>query len=457
MGLRIARLPEEQEQGETQRIGDRKGRGDRRHHRHQPGQAEQAHFQRFAQHQFLRDETAQRRQARHRGGGQRRQRRRDRHHLGKPAQPADVARARFVIDDARRHEQGGLERRVVENVQHRDGCRRFEREAQQHDQQAELADGRIGENALQIVLEERHPRAERHGNEAHAGHDNRVEIGARQHRPETRDQEHARLHHGGRMEIGADGRGCGHRVRQPEMERELGRLGETAEQDQDQDRGIERRALHCISARQNRRQIERSDGQAQHDHARDQQQAAPARNRQRHARTLPRFRLVAPEPDEEERGQARQLPEDQEQQDVAGNHDPQHRALEQHQAGEEPPRRLTRGEVEMTEDHHQQSDAQDHSGEHQSERIDHQRQIEAESGHPGDRCHRGSAAQDRRRERDDDRKADRARQRGDARMPDPPAPAHNGNRQRSHERERDEQEQCQWNNHRQERSPIAGI
>ncbi len=39
-------------------------------------------------------------------------------HGAQAGQAADVARAGFVVDDARRHEQRGLEGRVVHDVKH---------------------------------------------------------------------------------------------------------------------------------------------------------------------------------------------------------------------------------------------------------------------------------------------------------------------------------------------------
>ena len=39
-------------------------------------------------------------------------------------------------------------------------------EAEQHGHQAEMADGRVGEDRLQVVLEQRDPGADQHGDEA---------------------------------------------------------------------------------------------------------------------------------------------------------------------------------------------------------------------------------------------------------------------------------------------------
>ena len=111
---------------------------------------------------------------------------------------------------------------------------------EQERDQAEMADGRIGQQALQVLLEDgREIGAEQQRAEAGRHHDAEPGFRAGQHRPEPGEQEHAGLHHRGRVEIGRDRRRRGHGVRQPEVERELGALGQGAEQDQDQGRQVE--------------------------------------------------------------------------------------------------------------------------------------------------------------------------------------------------------------------------
>ena len=236
----IARATEKQLPCIAQRIAGRQGRSDGGNHRHQPGEAEKRDFQRFVQHHFFRNEAAERWNARHgtrsNGGDEGG----DRHGLGKPAQPADIAGAGFMVHDAGGHEQCGLERGMVQNVQHRGNRRHLDGEAEQHHQQPQLADRGIGQNAFQIVPEQRGPCTEQHGEQPDAGDDTGIEFGPRKHRPQAREQKHAGFHHGGGVQIGAHRRGRGHGVRQPEMERELRGFGKAADQDQDQDHRIKR-------------------------------------------------------------------------------------------------------------------------------------------------------------------------------------------------------------------------
>ena len=429
-GFFLARGAKEQVPGQPQRIADRQRRTDGCQHRHQPGQSEQRDLGGFIEHQLLGNEPAQRRQPRHRSRCQRRHQRGDRHHLGQPAQPPDVARAALVLDDPRAHEQRRLERGMVEDMQHRRQRRQFQRETEQHHQQAQLADGGIGKDAFQIMPEQRHARAEHHRDQPDAADDHGVQFRPRQHRPQPRQQEHPGLHHRRRMQIGADRSGRGHRVRQPEMERELRRLGKAANQNQAKDHRIKRRGAHRIAALQYGGKVKRSGDQPQRHHAPDQRQPPAAGHRQRHARTLPAFRLVLPEPDQQEGRKAGQLPEHQQQQHIARNHNAQHRALKQHQTGKEPPGRFALVKVEMAKDHHQQPDAEDQARKHQSQRIDHQRQVQPQRRHPVPRRSRHRAADHRPGEHAQQYQAQRARPSGDSRMHHTRGCVENRNRQR---------------------------
>src|SRR3546814_5299637 len=65
--------------------------------------------------------------------------------------------------------------------------------------------------------------------------------------------------------------------------------------------------------------------------------------------------------------EAGELPEDQQQQHVVGQHDAHHGALEQQQVGVELPHRVVLGEVEARVGDDQQADRQDQPGEEQAE------------------------------------------------------------------------------------------
>ena len=218
-----------------------------------------------------------------------------------------------MIHDSGVHEQGGLEQGMVEQMEDADHSGNRRAKAEQHGQQAKMADGGVSEDRLEIMAEQGNGRAQDHRDQPRCRHQIEPQVRARQHRPEAREQEHARLHHGRAVQIGADRRGRGHGVGQPEVKRELRRLGEAAEQDEDQRHGIERGRPDKVAARQYVGQFERADDRAEQHQPADERQPAAARYRQRHARALPPLRLVATEADQQEGGQAGQLPEDEQQ------------------------------------------------------------------------------------------------------------------------------------------------
>ncbi|MNT50274.1 hypothetical protein D3C72_1871880 [compost metagenome] len=92
---------------------------------------------------------------------------------------------------------------------------------------------------------------------------------------------------------------------------------------------------------------------------------------------------MAPEADEEERRQAGQLPEHQHQQQVLGQHHPEHGAHEQQQEGEEAPHGLFFRQVVAGVEDDQQADAEDQQGEEETQAIEAQAETQAEPRQPG--------------------------------------------------------------------------
>ncbi len=115
---------------------------------------------------LLGDEAEERRQRRHargRADGDDEQRLAA---LPEPGQPADVAGAGCVVDDADDHEQRGLEHGVRAQQrqpgQHQVAAAR----ADHHGDQTELADGAERQDQLQVVFADRAPAGEQHGQHA---------------------------------------------------------------------------------------------------------------------------------------------------------------------------------------------------------------------------------------------------------------------------------------------------
>ena len=126
-------------------------------------------------------------------------------------------------------EQQRFEERVRHQVQDA-GRKCAGAEAQEH--VAQLRNGRVGEDLLNVVLREADGGGEERGGEADDRDDiqreRRVQINLRA----ARDHVDAGGDHGGGVDQRGDRRGAGHRVGQPDVERNLRRFSGRADQQQ---------------------------------------------------------------------------------------------------------------------------------------------------------------------------------------------------------------------------------
>ncbi|ETH87703.1 hypothetical protein L560_2255 [Bordetella pertussis STO1-CHOC-0018] len=264
-----------------------------------------------------------------------------------------------MVDDARGHEERGLEGGVVDHVEDRRHQAERAVQAQHERDQPQVADGRIGQHPFHVLLENRRVGAQHQRAQAGAADDPEPFVGTRQHGPEARQQENARLDHGGRMQIGRHRRGRGHGVGQPELERELGALGQRAQRDQDQHRRIPGVGAHDIARGQHLVHVVAADDVAEHQHAGQQAQAAGAGDRQGHARAAPGVEPVVPIGDQHERGQAGHFPEHDQLDQVAGHHHAQHGGHERLEEREKARHRVFRRHVVARIQHDQRAHARD--------------------------------------------------------------------------------------------------
>ena len=114
-------------------------------------------------------------------------------------------------------------------------------------------------------------------------------------------------------------------MRQPEMERELGALREGAQEDQDQRRNIEGMRPDRVAGRQHPVQIVAADDVSDQQHAGKETEPAGRGDDQGHPRAVARVRVLMPVADQKEREEARQFPKEDELDQVAGQHDAEHR------------------------------------------------------------------------------------------------------------------------------------
>jgi len=380
-GQIVRRRPEEDLVDEARGVGDAEHAGHRGGDRHAVV-ARRADLQRLGEEHLLGQETVEQGHAGHRGGGHHRQRGGDRHGAVQAAQAAHVARAGLVVDDAGRHEQRRLEGGVVHGVEDRGDRRERAADAQQQRDQAEVAEGGVGEQALEVVLEDRHEGAEQQRDQAGAADQPRPLGRAGQHRPQAGEQEHAGLDHGGRVQVRRHRRGCGHRARQPEVERELRALGERAQRDQHQHGAVPGMRADQLARGEHAVELVAAGDLAHHQDPGEQAQPPGDGDDEGHARAAARIGTMVPVADEQERHQAGQLPEHGQLHQVAREHDAQHRAHEGEEEREEARYRIRRRHVVARVQHHQQADDQYQHRELPREAVQAQAEAQAQPGQP---------------------------------------------------------------------------
>ena len=160
-----------------------------------------------------------------------------------------------MINDAGGHEQRRLESGVVDEMKHPGHSRERRADAEQQRDQPQMADGGIGQQSLEVVLEQGDQSAQQQGGQPDPANQPGPFRRTGQGREQPRQQEHARFHHRRRMQIGRYRRRRGHGVGQPEVERELGRFGEGAEQHQRQRGQIERMGADAVAGGEDDRQF----------------------------------------------------------------------------------------------------------------------------------------------------------------------------------------------------------
>ena len=140
---------------------------------------------------------------------------------------------------------------------------------------------------------------------------------------------------------------------------------------------------------------------AEDDDAAEEREPARAGHGQRHARAPLRVHAVMPVADEQERDEARQLPEDDELDEVAGEDDAEHRAHEREEERVEARHRIFGRHVVARVQTDERADDGDEHREHPGEAVDPQDQVEPERGNPRDRLADHAAVAHPRKQTDD--------------------------------------------------------
>ena len=157
----------------------------------------------------------------------------ERHEFGEPAHATHILLMVHAMDNrASAKEQKRLEEGVREEVEHG----RFIGADTRHEEHvAKLGTGRIGDHALDIVLRHTNRGRIERGHRTHDGdHACGVECVLIDRRQEA-DEIDACGHHGGGVDQGRYRGRTFHRIRQPDMQEELGRLAHSANEEQHAD------------------------------------------------------------------------------------------------------------------------------------------------------------------------------------------------------------------------------
>jgi len=169
---------------------------------------------------------------------------------------------------------------------------------------------------------------EQRGAEAEHHQADLPERHAAEQRCEPEQQVDAGLDHRGRVQIGRHRRGSDHRAREPEVERELRRLGERGEQQQHDGGRGRARGQYGLARGQDLRKRPRADRDRQQGDAGEQGEPTDGGGQKRAGGAL---LALAQTTDQEETRDAGQFPEHEQQQHVVCEHETQHGAGEQGQ------------------------------------------------------------------------------------------------------------------------------
>ena len=319
---------------------------------------------------LLADEADERRQARHRGGGEYEEGRERGPTAAETRQVADVAGAGLVVDDADRHEQRRLEQRMRD--EHREAGEHGVAGADAHEnhEEAELGDGAEREDQLEVVLSQAAPARHEQGDGAEADEDDLPRRRPREPRRQARDEEDARLDHRRRMQVGGDRRGRGHGAGKPEVEGCDGRFRDRAEDDEKE------RDAHGRPGGLGGDDVTekiRADGFAEDHDAHEHRQTAECGDEQGLRRGAAGGRALGVVADEQERQDRGQFPEDVHDQHVVGHDEAEHDERECRElAGEQVQARFVVGKIEGAVEQHERADAE------RDERHEHRQGIHAQ-------------------------------------------------------------------------------
>jgi hypothetical protein len=317
----------------------------------------------------------------------------DGHVLAQAAHAADVLLAGAAVDDgACAEEEQGFEEGVGDEVEHADGD---SADSEAHHHVAELRDGGVSEDALDVPLRHGDGGTEEGGNcadpgddlQGHGGGERGGWVGGHQ-RINARDEEDTGGDHGGGVDERADGGGAFHRVGQPDVQWDLAGFARRSAEDEDADGGGDGEAEDgglCDKVGEGGGfegagagvvEEQRAGLGVEPDHADQESEVADAGGDEGFLRGGGGFGLGVPEADEEVRGEADDLPAHEEEEQAVGDDDAEHGSGEERQETEEAGEVLVVLHVADAVDEDKQADEGDHDQHDRGERVEHPAELE---------------------------------------------------------------------------------
>jgi len=199
------------------------------------------------------------------------------------------------------------------------------------------------------------------------------------------------------------------------MEWELRALGEYCQQNQPQYCWIQRVCEYLRAGIEHDIQLVAANDTADQQHATKQSQTTGPGDHQRHLGALTRVVAAVPEPDQQERTQAGQLPEHHQQDQIARDHHAQHCTHEQQQVGEKTRSAIVSVQVIVGIHHNQPADTQDQASKHPGQPVNAQAQRQASLRNPRQGAAHHFASHDLRRNQGQHQQAKQRCQAGDLR------------------------------------------
>ncbi len=271
--------------------------------------------------------------------GDRRHQKRSRGRRDFLCQRAHLAHVLFpaerVDHAARTEKEQGLEEGMGHQVEN---SRRKRAYPQRQEHVTKLADGRISQHAFDIVLHQTHARRVNRGHRADRGH--RAQSDGRELKDHVHPRDHidAGRHHGRRVNQRAHRRRPFHRVRQPNVKRNLRRLSGCAHKKQQRDRRhypVAHRKSARLDCRADLREAQRANRVEQQEEPQDESRISDAVH---HEGLLPRIRRRSPQEiksDQQITAKPHAFPADEEQEQIIRQDQNQHGKHEQVHVAEE--------------------------------------------------------------------------------------------------------------------------